>query len=102
MANPRHVTEVVATIPDRRPGLPRTRHLRNSRDMGLVNALAACDAGIRGFDSALGGIGGCPCAPGATGNARTEDLVYMCHRCGIPTGTGLWSLIEISQALPDV
>ncbi|KID12342.1 hydroxymethylglutaryl-CoA lyase [Ponticoccus alexandrii] len=102
VANPRHVAEVVATILDRHPGLPLTLHLHNTRDMGLVNALAAYDAGIRSFDSALGGIGGCPYAPGATGNVCTEDLVHMFHQCGIQTGTDLGSLIGISQALPDV
>lgn len=102
VANPRHVTEVVSTILDKHPGLPLTLHLHNTRDMGLVNALAAYDAGIRSFDSALGGIGGCPYAPGATGNVCTEDLVHMFQQCGIQSCTDLGSLIEISQALPDV
>jgi hydroxymethylglutaryl-CoA lyase len=102
VANPRQVGEMVATILHRHPGLALTLHLHNTRDMGLVNALAAYDAGLRSFDSALGGIGGCPYAPGATGNVCTEDLVHMFHQCGIPTGTDLEALTTLSQGLPTL
>lgn len=100
VANPRQVEEMVSTILRHHPGLSLTLHLHNTRDMGLANALAAYDAGLRSFDSALGGIGGCPYAPGATGNVCTEDLVHMFHQCGIATGTDLPALIELSQSLP--
>jgi hydroxymethylglutaryl-CoA lyase len=100
VANPRQVGDMVATILRHHPRLPLTLHLHNTRDMALANALAAYDAGIRSFDSALGGIGGCPYAPGATGNVCTEDLVHMFHQCGIPTGTDLVGLIDLSQGLP--
>lgn len=99
VANPRQVEDVVATILHHHPGLALTLHLHNTRDMALANALAGYDAGIRIFDSALGGIGGCPFAPGATGNVCTEDLVHMFHQCGINTGTDIAALTEISQDL---
>lgn len=102
VANPRLVKDVVSTILAKHPDLPLTLHLHNTRDMGLVNALAAYEAGIRSFDSALGGIGGCPYAPGATGNVCTEDLVHMFHQCGVQTGSDLSSLIEISSDLPEI
>lgn len=100
VANPRQVGEMVATIFRHHPGLALTLHLHNTRDMGIANALAAYDAGLRSFDSALGGIGGCPYAPGATGNVCTEDLVHMFHQCGIETGVDLAALTELSQGLP--
>lgn len=102
VANPRQVEQVVSTILNHHPGLPLTLHLHNTRDMGLTNALAAYDAGVRSFDSAMGGIGGCPYAPGATGNVCTEDLVHMFHQCGIPTGTELEALTAISRELPSL
>ncbi len=102
VANPRQVGELVATILRHYPGLALTLHLHNTRDMGLANALAGYDAGLRSFDSALGGIGGCPFAPGATGNVCTEDLVHMFHQCGIETGTDIAALTAISQGLPTL
>lgn len=102
MANPRQVGDLTATIFRHHPGLPLTLHLHNTRDMGLANALAAYDAGMRSFDSALGGIGGCPYAPGATGNVCTEDLVHMFHHCGIDTGVDLTAMLELSRELPAI
>lgn len=100
VANPRQVSDLMTTIREHHPDLPLTLHLHNTRDMGLANALAAYDAGVRSFDSALGGIGDCPYAPGATGNVCTEDLVHMFHNCGIDTGVDLALLMEISEGLP--
>lgn len=102
VANPRQVTALVCTILKEHPDLPLTMHFHNTRDMGLANALAAYDAGARSFDSALGGIGGCPYAPGASGNICTEDLVHLFHQCGIPTGVDLDALLGISRELPDL
>lgn len=68
-------------------------HFHNTRNTGLANAAAALATGVRVFDSSLGGIGGCPFAPNATGNVPTEDLVYMFHRMGHPTGIDLDALI---------
>ncbi len=72
-------------------------HLHNTRGLGLANALAALDAGITTLDSSLGGLGGCPFAPGASGNIVTEDLVYMLESMGLRTGINLEKLIETRQ-----
>ena len=80
-------------------------HLHNTRGLGLANALAALEAGVTTFDSSLGGLGGCPFAPGASGNIVTEDLVYMLEEMGLHTGIDLVKLIALrdllSEALPD-
>ena len=67
-------------------------HFHNTRNTGLANAAAAIEAGVRTFDSSLGGIGGCPFAPNATGNVPTEDLLYMFHRMGYDSGVDLDAL----------
>ncbi len=80
-------------------------HLHNTRGLGLANALAAIDEGITTVDSSLGGIGGCPFAPGASGNIVTEDLVFMLEAMGLSTGIDLEKLLEVRSilmtALPD-
>lgn len=80
-------------------------HLHNTRGLGLANALAAYDEGITTFDSSLGGLGGCPTAPGASGNIVTEDLVFMFESMGIDTGIDLDALMAcreiVAMALPD-
>ena len=79
-------------------------HLHNTRGLGLANALAALEEGITTLDSSLGGIGGCPFAPGASGNIVTEDLVFMLDSMGLQTGIDLEALIEVNrmvkQSLP--
>jgi hydroxymethylglutaryl-CoA lyase len=67
--------------------------MHNTRGLGLANCLAAYDVGVRGFDASLGGLGGCPFAPGASGNVVTEDLVFMFEAMGIATGVDLERLI---------
>jgi hydroxymethylglutaryl-CoA lyase len=74
-------------------------HLHNTRGLGLANALAAYDEGISTFDSSLGGLGGCPTAPGASGNIVTEDLVFMFESMGIDTGVDLDALIACREIL---
>lgn len=74
--------------------IPLRCHLHNTRNTGLANAVAAVEAGVRRLDSSIGGVGGCPFAPAATGNIPTEDLVYMLHRMGIETGVDLEALID--------
>ncbi len=69
-------------------------HLHDTRGMALAMAWAACDLGIRRFDASVGGLGGCPFAPGATGNVATEDLVYMLESCGLDTGISVQGLRE--------
>jgi len=80
-------------------------HFHNTRGLGLANALAAYEAGVRSFDSTLGGLGGCPFAPGASGNVVTEDLVFMFESMGVSTGIDIGKLITVRNtvfaALPD-
>jgi len=80
-------------------------HLHNTRGLGLANALAAIEEGITTLDSSLGGIGGCPWAPGASGNIVTEDLVFMLEAMGLHTGVDIEKLLEVrnilTEALPD-
>jgi hydroxymethylglutaryl-CoA lyase len=83
-------------------GLPVRVHLHNSRNAGYANALAAIAAGVTALDASIGGIGGCPFAPGATGNIASEDLLYLLDRMGIITGVSLAGLLDASRWLADV
>ncbi len=74
-------------------------HLHNTRGLGLANVLAGLDVGITTFDSSLGGLGGCPFAPGASGNIVTEDLVFMLEAMGLPTGIDLVKLLKVREIL---
>jgi hydroxymethylglutaryl-CoA lyase len=80
-------------------------HMHNTRGLGLANCLAAYDAGVRTFDSSQGGLGGCPYAPGASGNVVTEDLVFMFEAMGVTTGVDLEKLVAarvvLRAGLPD-
>ncbi len=76
-------------------------HLHNTRGQGLANALAALDVGLDTIDSSLGGIGGCPFAPGASGNIVTEDLVFMLEAMGVRTGIDLDALLEVRAFVQD-
>ena len=101
MANPGQIKRVIAAvrreIGDRLTGV----HLHNTYGLGLANALAAYEAGIRTFDSSQAGLGGCPYAPGASGNIVTEDLVYMFESMGVRTGIDLEKLMEGRRILAD-
>ena len=77
---------------------PIEAHFHNTRGLGLANALAAFETGVRHFDSTLGGLGGCPFAPGASGNVLTEDLVFMFEAMGVNTGIDLAKLIEVRRS----
>ena len=96
VATPRQVGDLV-----RRTGAAGF-HGHNTRNTGYANALAALDAGVTVLDSSIGGLGGCPYAPRATGNIATEDLVYMLEGDGVETGVDLEALIEISQWLEQL
>ena len=74
-------------------------HMHNTRGLGLANCLAAYDVGVKTFDSSLGGLGGCPYAPGASGNVVTEDLVFMFEAMGIRTGIDIPKLLAAREAL---
>ena len=80
-------------------GVPLGIHLHNPRNTGFANAYAAFEAGVTVFDASVGGIGGCPFAPRATGNIATEDLVYLLHGEGVETGIDLDGLIAVAQWL---
>jgi hydroxymethylglutaryl-CoA lyase len=94
MANPAQVHALVTACERRFPNVTLSLHFHNTRGAGLANVLAGLLAEVRYFDSSLGGLGGCPYAPGATGNITTEDLVNMLHDMGIQTGLDLEKLIE--------
>jgi len=104
--NPRQVTELVSSCRDLFPDVVFRCHFHNTRGLGLANSLAAYMAGIRSFDSSIGGLGGCPYAPGATGNISTEDLVFMFNEMEIATGVDLEKLFAstsyLTEILPDV
>ncbi|KTS77713.1 hydroxymethylglutaryl-CoA lyase [Pseudomonas oryzihabitans] len=102
MANPRQVTRIVRQVLELIPASALTLHFHNTRGLGLCNVLAAFEAGARRFDAALGGLGGCPFAPGASGNICTEDLVNLCTEMGLETGIDLARLIELSRTLPTL
>ena len=100
MANPNQVAQLVSELLLLTSSDRLTLHFHNTRGLGLVNVLAAYDTGASRFDAALGGLGGCPFAPGATGNVCTEDLVNLCQEIGLSTGLNLSALIEQSRRLP--
>jgi hydroxymethylglutaryl-CoA lyase/(R)-citramalyl-CoA lyase len=94
---PRQVRDLVARIVPF--GVPIGVHLHNTRNNGVANAFAALEAGVAVFDASVGGIGGCPFAPRATGNIATEDLVYLFHGEGVETGIDLEALIHVATWL---
>jgi len=100
MAYPTQVNEIAAQARQRFASIDFTLHFHNTRGMALANTMAALDAGIRRFDASAGGIGGCPYAPGASGNVCTEELVHMLNLMGYDTGVDLQRLLAVSAALP--
>jgi len=100
MANPLQVEALCDGLAQRWKGLELTLHFHNTRGMGLANALAGLNAGIDRYDASLGGLGGCPYAPGATGNVCTEDLVHMLQTMGCNTGVDLDALLACAAQLP--
>lgn len=99
MANPMQVRDLVRTVLGIVPASHLTLHFHDTRGVGMANVVAAYEAGARRFDASLGGLGGCPFAPGASGNVCSEDLVNMCDDMGIPTGIDLTALISIARDL---
>lgn len=102
MAHPKQVARLTAAMKKRFPEAELTLHFHNTRGMGLANALAALEAGADRFDASLGGLGGCPFAPGATGNICTEDLVHMLAAMGYDTGVDLDALLVVARKLPAI
>ena len=97
--NPAQVSRLVARIKGALPGMPLSLHLHNTRGLGLANALAGFQAGIDTFDAGLGGLGGCPIFPGATGNVATEDVVNLFEEMGVSTGVNLDKVREASRLM---
>ena len=102
MANPRQVEALVRRIRARWPDLELALHFHNTRGMGLANVLAGLAAGVVRYEGTLGGLGGCPFAPGATGNICTEDLVHMLQSMGYDTGVDLDKLLAASRRLGEI
>jgi hydroxymethylglutaryl-CoA lyase len=102
MAHPAQVSHLCEVLRARFPGLQLTLHFHNTRGMGLANVLAAAQQGIDRFDGSLGGLGGCPYAPGASGNICSEDAIHMLQTEGYDTGVNLERLLPIARALPTI
>ena len=96
---PAQVTTMIGAVRERIGTTPIRCHFHNTRNTGLANAYAAIEAGVASLDASIGGIGGCPFAPAATGNIPTDDLLYMLDRSGIQTGVSLEKIIEASRWL---
>jgi len=101
VAVPDQVAEMIGAVRERVPHLPIRCHFHNTRNTGLANAQAALDAGVASLDASIGGIGGCPFAPAATGNIPTDDLLYMFERSGVTTGVSLEKIIQTSDWLQE-
>jgi len=102
MANPSHVSRLVARIMPRMGTMGLALHFHDTRGMALANVLAALQQGVTVFDGSIGGLGGCPYAPGATGNVATEDLANMLEEMGIRTGIDLGKLIECARYTREI
>jgi hydroxymethylglutaryl-CoA lyase len=96
------VNALCKRVRDAFPALELTLHFHNTRGMALANTLAALEAGIDRFDASLGGIGGCPYAPGASGNVCTEELVHMLELDGYETGVDLTAVLNAAALLPGL
>jgi hydroxymethylglutaryl-CoA lyase len=99
VAVPNQVSELLGRVRDAIGDLPMRCHFHNTRNIGLANAQAAVDCGVTYLDASIGGIGGCPFAPAATGNIPTDDLLYMLDRSGVETGVSLAKIVEVSHWL---
>lgn len=97
IANPKQVREIVTAAVKEFPEIEFQVHIHDTRNMGMVNSLVAIESGITKVQSTLGGLGGCPFAPGASGNTATEDLAYMLNDMGYETGIDVDKLIEASK-----
>lgn len=102
VANPAHVARLVARVKSAIDPIPVRVHFHNTRGTGLANVWAAIGAGANVVDASIGGLGGCPFAPGSAGNVASEDVVYMLERAGISTGMDLDSLVAASRWLAGI
>jgi hydroxymethylglutaryl-CoA lyase len=102
MANPRQVVRALEHLMPRFPGVEWSLHTHDTRAMAIPNILAAMECGVSQFDASIGGLGGCPFAPGASGNVCTEDLVHCLHAMGVQTGIDLDRLLETSRRVQEI
>ena len=102
MAHPAQVSRMVEALQQRLSQLQLTLHFHNTRGMGLANVLAGVQSGITRFDGSLGGLGGCPYAPGASGNISSEDAIHMLDAMGYDTGMDLDRLLGIARQMPTI
>lgn len=102
MAYPTQVSRMVERYLALLPGVELSLHFHNTRGMGLANVIAAIEAGARRFDASLGGLGGCPYAPGATGNVCTEEVVHALGLMGLDTGVDLEALLDAVRRMPGL
>ena len=100
-ATPARIAALIEGVMGRHPAVPVGIHMHNTRGAGLAGAFAAMQIGIVEIDASIGGLGGCPFAPGASGNIATEELVYLCHDMGVDTGTDLDALIIAARLAQD-
>lgn len=101
VADPKLVYETLSGLAERFPDVRFVLHLHNTRGIALANVLAAMQAGVRDFDSSVGGTGGCPFAPGATGNVSTEDLAHMLGLMGVRTGVDLDAMLAVARDVQE-
>ncbi|NLU78009.1 hydroxymethylglutaryl-CoA lyase [Micromonospora sp. HNM0581] len=97
MGTPRRVRDLLTAVRDRDADVPVLLHFHNTRGTALANLLTAMELGVTEFDASVGGLGGCPYAPGASGNLATEEAVHMLHDMGVDTGIDLDALIEVAE-----
>jgi hydroxymethylglutaryl-CoA lyase len=102
MANPAQVRHTLEYLQPKFPHVEWTLHTHNTRAMAIPNILAALDCGVTHFDASIAGLGGCPFAPGATGNVCTEDLVHCLHAMGYNTGIALDRLIDTAKRVEEI
>jgi hydroxymethylglutaryl-CoA lyase len=102
MGTPRRVRELLSIVRERHPDVPMLLHFHNTRGTGLANILTALEFGITEYDASVGGLGGCPYAPGASGNVATEEVVHMLHDMGIDTGIDLEKLIDAARLAEQI
>jgi hydroxymethylglutaryl-CoA lyase len=102
MAHPAQVSKMAEDLLRKFDSVELTFHFHNTRGMGLANILAAVQSGITRFDGSLGGLGGCPYAPGASGNVSSEDAIHMLDAMGYETGIDLDALLAIAKQLPQI
>ena len=102
MAHPAQVSKMAEDLLRKFDSVELTFHFHNTRGMGLANILAAVQSGITRFDGSLGGLGGCPYAPGASGNVSSEDAIHMLDAMGYETGIDLDALLTIAKQLPQI